>query len=88
MITVEWMSVLMECSRLLWERGQESGLSEGGNYGAGAVRLKSRRGGTGRGRGPPIGDEAQPDHKGHPLLGEEVEILSRKLWGSHWRALT
>lgn len=59
-ITMEWMSVLMECSRLLWERGQEAlhvALSEGSNYGA--VRLKSRqnrRGGTWRGRGPPIGD--------------------------------
>lgn len=45
------------------------------------VRLKSRRGGTRRGRGPPIGDEARLDHKERPLLGEEVEILSRKSWG-------
>lgn len=45
-------------------------------------------GGTGRGRGPPVGDEDDPDHKGHPLPGEEVEILSRKPWGSHRRSLT
>lgn len=46
------------------------------------VWLRSGVGGgggrTGRGRGPPIGDEDDPDHKGHPLPGEEVEILSRK----------
>lgn len=39
---------------------------------------EEQRGEAGRGRGPQIGDEAGPDHKGHPLRGEEVKILSSK----------
>lgn len=55
-------------------RGPASLSEKAGNYG---VAEEPRRG-TGRGRGPPIGDENNPDHKGHSLPGEEGEIVSPK----------
>lgn len=38
------------------------------------VWLKSR--GGQEGKGPQTGGEADPDHKGHPVRGEEVKFLS------------
>lgn len=35
-----------------------------------------------------IGNEATPEHKGHPPPGEKVKRKSRKPWGSLWGALT
>lgn len=31
-----------------------------------------------------IGNEATPEHKGHPPPGEKVKRKSRKPWGSLW----
>lgn len=59
-------------------------LREGGNYGV----AEEREVGGGEGKGPMIGTEARPEHKGHPPPGEQVKIKSRKAWGSHRRALT